>query len=754
MHDKLARRDRPDVVSFDRALMQEDELRYDPFLPVGREFERPGSLADYWHVLSRRRWTILTVVIILTTLTAIASFKMTSIYKAAARIEVEADTPQLQTLNELYQQLPSDQDFLRTQIQVLQTDNLAWRTIMQLGLDRNPSFVPLKPSAAEGSVNIDRDKMKLIRAFKSSLGVELVPGSRVILVSFESSDPVLAAKVANSLVANYIDYNFEEKYDVTRQAAGRMEKQLDELKAKVEKSEQDLVEYQRQHSIVDVSDKQSVVEQRLAELSTQLTTAQSDRIQKESLYNQMRANPKTVAVLAQNELLQRLEEKLADIKQQYVEASAQYGPAFPKVKRLREQVDEYQSGIDRERNRVVERIRSDYTAAVNRESLLVQAVEKQKTELGKFNTLLVQQNILKGEYESNQQLYQRLLQHLKDATVSAGLRSSNIHLVDPALAPMDPIRPKKLLNIVLAMLVALIVGVSAAFVQESLDHSIKGPEDVESLVALPMLASIPANRLPRVRSLILENGHQLEKSALKNGNLGLVVLDQPSSQLAEAFRALRTSMLLSVAARPPQIILVTSASPGEGKSTTALNLAVALAQDRGEVLVIDCDLRRPTVARILGVDNKKGVSTLLSGAGTIEDAMQISSHLPNLWVLPSGPIPPNPAELLSSPRLQEILRDLRPRFRHIILDSPPLLQVTDATILSTLTDGVIFIIESGVTPRKALLRSCKTLQSARAKVLGIVVNKVDTRFDGYYGYYKGGYAYEATEPLDPPRSSA
>jgi polysaccharide biosynthesis transport protein len=543
-------------------------------------------------------------------------------------------------------------------------------------------------------------------------------------------------------VDNYLDYNFREKYDATRQASGRMEQQLDELKAKVEKSQQELVDYQRQHAIVDVNDKQSVVEQRLGELSTQLTTAQSDRIQKEALYTQVQSNPEKVASLAQNELLQKLEEQQAGLKKDYVEALTQYGPAFPKVMRLQKQVDEYQSMIDKERNRVVDRLRRDYASAVTRESLLTQAVSRQKGELGEFNKLLVQQNILKGDFDTNQKLYERLLEHLKDATVSAGLKSTNIHLVDTALVPSDPVRPKKLLNIAVGFLGGMILGIFLAFVQENLDHSIKGPEEIEVLLSVPALAVIPAQQSLGRQLRQLGNGKDRVPAAT-NGNFLLAVLNHTTSALAESFRALRTATLLSMPIRPPQTVLVTSSNAGEGKTTTAVNLALALAQQQGEVLLLDCDLRKPGVARALSLPNEIGLSTVLTGRDTLEASLQTFSGLPNLWALTTGPQPPNPAELLSSARMGEILRELQQRFRHIVIDSPPLLMVTDATILSTLADGVILVVEAGLTPRKAVIRACRVLDGAGARTLGVALNKVDMRFDGYYGsYYYGHYGNE------------
>jgi succinoglycan biosynthesis transport protein ExoP len=745
------------IIPYDRRRLGTSEPVFEA--PVGLETPIAApqpSLGAYWHILLRRRWTILSVVAILTTLGAIASFRMKPIYRSTASVEVDSETPQIQTLNDSYQQMPMDQDFLRTQIQVLKTDSLAWRTIEQLRLGENPSFALPEKAGQNDSNYAERRKMRLIRRFRNDLAVELVPGSRVVQVSFESQDPALAARVSNTLVDNYLDYNFREKYDATRQASGRMEEQLDELKAKVEKSQQELVDYQRKHAIVDVNDKQSVVEQRLGELSTQLTTAQSDRIQKEALFTQVQSNPDKVASLAQNELLQKLEEQQAGLKKEYVEALAQYGPAFPKVVRLQKQVDEYQSLIDKERNQVVDRLRRDYASSVTRESLLTQAVSRQKTELGEFNKLLVEQNILRGDFETNQKLYERLLEHLKDATVSAGLKSTNIHLVDSALVPSDPVRPKKLLNIALALLSGLILGVSLAFVQESFDHSIKGPEEVEALLSVPALAVIPAKRtLGRQQVQQLGNGKTKSKPfARTNGNLVLEVLNHTTSALTESFRALRTATLLSVPIRPPQTILVTSSNAGEGKTTTAVNLALAFAQQQGEVLLIDCDLRKPGVARALSLENERGLSNVLAGRDPLESSLQRFEGLPNLSALTSGPLPPNPAELLSSARMAEILGELQRRFRHIVIDSPPLLMVTDGTILSTLADGVILVVESGLTPRKAVMRSCRVLQSAGAKILGVALNKVDLRYDGYYGpYYYGGY-YGNGDGKKPSRSES
>jgi capsular exopolysaccharide synthesis family protein len=701
---------------------------------AAESFDSFSYLRAYWHILLKRRWTILTVALVAATLVAIVSFKMQPVYEATARVEVEAETPQIQSLNDLYRSMSTDQAFLQTQVNVLKSENLAWRTIQQLGLGEKPEFAAVGWGGERPPADFQtRAQNRLITAFKKHLRVQLMRDSRMVEVIFESTDPQVAAQAANALVNNYSEYNFHQKYDATRQASGWMEQQLDELKAKVEKSQQAMVDYERQNLIVNIGEKESVVEQRLAALSQDLTTAQSERMQKQALYELVTSNGSEAAVNGQNEFLQRLEEKLADLREQYVDAVGQYGPNFPKVKRLRDQLNEIQSTIERERKRVIAGIRDDYMAALGRERLLSAAVAQEKAEVGKLNQLLIEHNLLKREFETNQQLYDNLLQHLKDATVSAGLRATNIHLVDAALVPTSPVRPRKMYNIGIGLLVGLILGVALAFVQESLDTSIKGAEDVERLIAAPALAVVPKARPLWLRSR--RDGTQAE-----NGAVELSVLKQPTSSLAESFRTLRTAILLSTAPRPPQALLVTSAQPREGKTCTSLNLALGLAQRGVPVAIVDADMRRPDVAAALGVaENGAGLSSLLSGAHSLDEALRQFEPVPNLWVLPSGPRPPNPADLLSSPAMEKVLLELRQRFEHVVLDSPPLLLMTDATILSTLVDGVVVVVEGGVTARGALLRAHKILGSAGGRILGTVVNKFDASVDGYYGYYGSYY---------------
>ncbi|MGH9404448.1 MAG: GumC family protein [Terriglobia bacterium] len=694
-------------------------------------FSTPALANSYREILYRRRWHIITSVLIVATIVAVYTLKTKPVYRATGRVEIEAETPQIQSLNSLYPSLPtSDESYLKTQVEVLESNTLAWQTIEQLDLARRPGFAPGErsgnaqahdPAAAEGL---------LLARFRQRLSVQLMPESRLVEVSFESTEPALAAEVVNALLQNYVQYNFYEKYDATRQASGWLQKQLDELKANVEKSQEALVNYERKNAIVNVNNRQDVSEQRLEALSKDLTDAQSDLAQKQSLYELTKSNQNEAALIVQDTLLDRLQENSADLKEQYLAALKQTGPNFPKVVRLRDQVSEIQSLVGAERGRILARIKSDYLASSGREQLLAGSVAQQKAEVGRIDQLLIQHNLLQREFQSNQQLYDSLLQRLKDATVSAGLRATNIHIVDQALVPSIPIRPKKFHDILAGVLVGLLVGFLLALLQESLDSSVKTAEEAERVAGMACLATIPLAD-PELRQKQPWLWGRRGRGPVRD-SIATTVMNAPASHLAESYRTLRTAILFSTPAHPPQVILVTSAQPNEGKTCTSVNLSGALAQRGKRVLLIDSDLRNPGVARALGLPSDAGLSGILTGAHSLDRALQRVEQTPGLWVLPAGPHAPNPAELISSPGMEELLKEARERFDHVVLDSPPVLGVTDATILSLFADGTVLVAESAVTARRTLMRAQRMLSLAGSKILGLVLNKVDYHRDLYY----------------------
>ena len=713
-----------------------------------------ASLRSYWDILSRRRWEVLACILAVVTLVTIYSFKAKPVYRATARLEIEAETPMIQSFKDLYGNLPTDESFLETQVKVLQSDNLAWHTIEQLKLADNPDFVSASDQTSQEAPDSPIRRAQLMRKFQGALDVSLIRSTHMVEASFESTSPELAAQVANALVNNYTEYNFQVKTYATRQASGWMQQQLDELKAQVENRQEKLVSYERANSIVNVNDKQTVAEQKLSDLTRELTIAEGERAKKESMYEMVKSTPDQVGLLTQNDFLQRLKEKSADLKDQYVDALAQYGPKFPKVLRLQDQLTEIQSSIDREQKRVMAGVQNDYSASVVRESLINQEVEKQKLEVGKLNQLLIQHNILQRDFETSEQLYDSLQQRLKDAQVSEGLRATNVHTVDTAFPPAFPVRPRKLLNLAIGTLVGLMLGISLAFLLEGLEHStVKTAEDVEALIPATCLALIPlagsaASRYGRYG--MVKRG---ETAAAQDGKVALIVMHDPTSPVAESYRALRSAILFSSTPQPPQVMVVSSAHPNEGKTSTSLNLAAALAQNRARVLIVEGDLRNPGIAQALGVTDKKGLSGVLTGANSLDEAIHRVESASDLWLLPAGPHPPNPAELLSSSTMETVVGELRRRFEYVVLDSPPLLLVTDATILSTLSDGVILVAESGVTSPAALVRAHRTIVLSGGKILGVVVNKMDSRQNGYYyGSYQkyyGAYYGKSSQAASP-----
>lgn len=714
------------------------------------EVDSYAYLRAYWKILWKRRWTILTVTFLVTTLVAIYSYKETPLYRATAEVEVNSETPDVQSVNNLYQTTPTDPTFLQTQVDVLNSDNLAWQTIEQLKLDQAPAFNPsvLNRDSAPAETATAR-QTRLIGAFKAALHVDLSAGSRMIKVSFESTDPRLAAQVANAVVKNYQEYNFRTKYDSTREASGWMKQQLDELKAKVEKSQQALVNYERQNSIVNISGKENVQEQRLADLSQDLTVAQNDLAQKEALYQLVEANPKKVGLLSQDALLENMEEKYAGLKTSYADALGRYGPNFPNVVRLRDQIKEIHSLIEQERELAVERIVHNYQAALGRTKLLAASVDREKAKVGNLDQLMIQYDLLKHEFQTNQQLYDSLLTRVKDATVSAGLRANNVQIVDRALVPSVPVSPKKRRNIAIGLMMGLILGTTLAFIREVMDTSVKTAEDVERSIAEPVLGVIPS-----VRSLQKSKpwlGRRKNAARMANGKVEWAVLRHPTSVVAESYNALRTAILLSSAPRPPQTVLVTSTQPFEGKTSTAFNLAMGLAQIGRKVLFIEADMRQPGLKHLVDTRDRTGLSCVLTGAAKVEDALFQLPDLPNLWLLPAGPQPPNPADLLASNAMEELLKTLRERFDQVVVDTPPVLMVTDATVLSSVVDGVVLVTESQVTGRSALARTHRILEGAGARIIGCVLNKLDLKNDGYYGSYYRLYGRYYNESSDGSR---
>ena len=735
-----------------------------PSMLSWEQMPREPHLLDYLIILRKHQWLILTFLVTVVTVVTLASFKMKPVYEAAARVEVDKESQGMlpfQQGNSYDDEYVDMQQYLETQTKILQSETLALQTIKSLDLGRYQEFGGASSALAFKQGGAAPKRPAILGAFLGKLSVKLVPNSRLVEVRFEAHDPQLAAQIINTHLQNYIEMNFRSKYDATTQASDWLSAELEELRIKVEKSEDARLAYERANQIWQIDEKQDITTQKLADLSKAVTEAQTSLAEKEALYRMAASGIVDALPGAQtNSVLEDLTKRKSELDQSYADAVNQYGPNYPKVQRLVEQRKEVEEDLANARRTLVESIRQDYTTARSRVQLLQEALDKQKAEANDLAEKLVQYHILQHDAESNKQLYDGLLQKLKEASITAGLRSSNIRVVDPALAPSAPSRPQKGRNILMGFLVGLVGGVGLAIFREYLDNTVKSPDEVERLTGLPSLAVVPFlpglndhqgrfSRFTKDKTLQTATGARVE----------LLAFVQPKSQISEAFRALRTSLLLSQADHPPQVILVTSAMPREGKTTAAVNLAVTLAQLGDRTLLMDSDLRKPGVRRALNmpIGKETGLSPYLAGVSSLEEITFGHPAIPNLSVVMTGPVPPSPADLLSSHRMRDAIDELRNRFKFIVIDSPPIMAATDAVILSALTDGVLLVVRSGETPKEAFTRARDVLVSVKSRLLGVVLNAVDSSSPDYYysyRYYPYAYGYGYGEDVDKHSKSS
>lgn len=714
---------------------------------------REPHLYDYLLILRKHQWLILSFMLSVVTIVSIATFRMQPVYVAVGRIEIDKENANILPFQggDSYDYMMDSDNYLETQAKILTSETLALQTIRNNDLASRPEFGGaggISEAVASGNL-ANKKRPPELAEFLGNLSVKRVPNSRLMDISFESTDPQLAARAVNAHIATYIEQNYRSKYEATSQASDWLADQLRDFKIKVQKSEDARIAYERQNQIWTLDDKQNMTTQRLSDINKQFTDAQAERMKKESLYEFAKAgNLDAVPELENNQALTDLLKKRGETSADYADALQQYGPNFPKVLRLKAQLKDLDENIDKEKKKILDVLESDYREARQREALLADALNEAKTETNQMAEKMVEYNILKREAEANKALYEGLMTKMKETAISGALRSSNIRVVDPAMVPATPARPAKTKNIILSFLIGLVGGIGLALLREYLDNTVKTPDDIETLARLPSLAVVPqfadtnGNKRRGVLPDFSGNGH--------DKRIELVAQHLPKSQMSEAFRALRTSILLSQAEHPPQVILVTSALPREGKTTAAANLAVTLAQLGDSTVLVDADLRKPGIGRLLNLGTGKyaGLSSYLAGVSSLDLVSVPHPAIPNLVAIPTGPLPPNPADLLSSHKLADAIVELRTKYKFIVIDSPPVMAATDAVILSVQADGVLIVVRSGETPKAAFTRTRDLLTSVKSHILGVVLNAVDSSAPDYYysyRYYPYSYGYGPQE---------
>jgi succinoglycan biosynthesis transport protein ExoP len=793
----------PDRSDYSRSMAHDTGELHDDFL------------ATCLQVLRRRKWTVVGFFVVVVGLVAMASVLMEPKYNAIARIVFYRENSDVLGFKDLRSALPEDSDYsvsLDTQVRILQSDTLALQVIGALRLDQNPSFTgestEVRTQARSGPTvaweNDPQRRQAMLERFHNQLSVYKDKNTRVIEINYKSKSPQLAARIANALARGYIEHNFKTKYESTMQTSDWLTQQLDGLQSKVEISQQKLVAYQKEHGILGIDDKQNVITARLDDLNRELTAAQSDRIQKETAYRlTLSENAELIGKEEPDGLMGKLRAQQAQLKTQYAQATIQLGPSNPKVLEIGNQLKETAAQIKAEVDNISKRIRNQHSMALAREHMILTALEQQKQAANQLNESAIEYGRLKRDVESNRQLYEGLLQKLREAGVSAGLRSSNIQIVDVAQVPAEPSEPSIPRNLAAAIMLGLIGGVGLAFVQEKLDRTVRTTRQLRVLSTLPSFGVIPldsprtVNRVAGKQGL-RGNGSTSPHSSGETGSENLfirkgtkpfetIVTWDPMSMVAESYRTVLNTILLSGTV-PPRTILVTSAISQEGKTATSINLAIILTRQGKQVLLVDADLRKSGIQKVMRLSPTRGLSTLLNSrlhsdretqANTLstsraarikamaskirakgidltsvlgdetlsasDSAASVTSEsvilpvpeVPNLFVLPAGSSDEVQCELTSLALMQKLMMEWRGKFDHVIIDTPPVLLAADAVRLSVEADSIILVVRSGYTTQEAFCRAQELLLQVNAPATGILLNAVDLRSPdlSYYREY-------------------
>ncbi|HTV53413.1 MAG TPA: polysaccharide biosynthesis tyrosine autokinase [Terriglobia bacterium] len=729
------------------------DLELQPIVDVSSE-EVP-HLLDYWALILKRRWVVISCIVVVFTTVAIGTLKERPIYRGTVLLEIDPEAPNVVNFKEVVSPSPVDiSAYLETQYKILKSRSLAQRVVNDLQLYRTPEFYrsygfmgftqhnpEVLPSPSEPDANTSADYYRnSVTRVQNSIGVDPVRRSNLVEVSFDSYNPETAAKVANEVAQDYINQNLQVKWNETTTAANWLQGKMVDLQQKLEEAQRELQAYAAGHDILYLTGNENFATAQMQSLLAEYSAAQGEMYAQQGLYSLVKKGKiEDLPGVLNNLLIQSLEESLVQEQSKYAKMMAQVKPAYPLARQEQRQIKRMENQLKVEKGHIIQNIVDQYHSDQHRVRFLAKAIDQQKKVMNETNKKLVQYNILKESVDSNKELYQGLLQRMKQAQVSAGLNASNIRIVDTAIVSHAPVKPRVFLNLAIGLVLGTALGIGLAFFQEYLDKTMKTSDDVERLVRLPSLGVLPKFALNGAHG----SDDGVEEEALvpvsPNGNGHMAPAIQTAPEVAEAFRSLRTSILLS-ASPVPKLLLITSALPSEGKTTTAVNLGATLASLNTKVVIVDCDMRRPACHRSTGVENKPGFVQCLTGHVDVSQAVLPVPGVPLLSVIPCGPIPPNPAEVLSSRMTGDLLRRLRNEFEFVLVDSPPLLSVADSRILATLTDAAVLVTRAHSTPYDIVRRARSLLYQANARILGVALNDVDFRKDGY-GYAAGNYGY-------------
>ncbi|HPW16978.1 MAG TPA: polysaccharide biosynthesis tyrosine autokinase [Candidatus Aminicenantes bacterium] len=725
------------------------------------------DLAECGRVLLKRKWVLLTFTAVLVALAAVLSFTRKPLYRATATLLIDEPGASLLNIQDVlnagaYYRSDFLGTYFNTQLRLLASRSLAERVSKRLNLAARPEFRPARPEAAAGDAGAAFDIL-------GGLSVAPIAETRLVYVSYVSPHAALAADVVNALVEEFVDFSVETRYEATKQTSEFLTEQVALLRDDLKRKEEDLQKYGQEKNLLYLSDNESAVVNNFASVNTALTTAQIERYAKESAFRELRslsvdALPESVS----NPTVQALKTQYSQVKSEYEEKGKIYRPEYPEMVQLKARLDATRDTLQEEIRKAVVAAESEYRAALKKEASLRTLLDEQRGGVARMNKNAIFYHTLRTEVENMRTLLSTLVAKQNEIQVSSqlgGLRTSNIKVVDRALVPRAPFSPNVRRNLLMALLAGLLGGLGLVFLVESMDNTVKGPEDVEKLVRLPSLGVIPfltaegGRKAGGVYGAYRSYGAEKDKAGELEPEVREIELINhlyPKFSIAEDYRTVRTSILFSHADSAPKTIAFTSTLPQEGKTATVSNLAVSFAQLEGKVLLVDADLRKPRLGKVFNLRNVTGLSSFLAGKGSFDEVVQKTS-IDNIWTIPSGPHPPNPAELLNSKRMKDLLAEAKERFSVVLLDTPPVLAVIDPVIVASLADSTVFVVRAGRTTRRPFVRAVEEVRKSKADIIGVVFNEVRVGRRGvgtpFYHYYQYEYESEA-RPAAPAAPDA
>ena len=756
----------------------------------GPAASEPSQLRDYLFIVLKRKWLIISLCLVVTSLVAVQMFRQPSIYEAVATIRIEQRAKNVLQTRDFVLNAQPDANFWGTQIKLLQSPALARQVALSLDLQHNPSFfgsqsqggiftalrrmvagekrpAVVSPAVAPRSLNIIQEaqlrdeplspeELSALEPYEDAIigseSVEGITGTNLFVIKYRHTDPDMAQKVANALAEVFRSNNVERATQNSTKAEDLLAHEISSLQSKIRHDTEELFNFAREKGLPPSMDSVLNVEaQRLSDLSRQVLEAENRRKAAQAVYLSAKnsTEPLSIPEVQKSSRITNIQERISALKEKKSALEVTYTKEWPEVKKAEAAIKRLEAELEKSSSEAVAMLKAQYEAEQTHENSVREMYIKQRGITDQQTRDQIEMAAYTQRLETNKQYLSTLMQKQREVQIAQGDKGSEVSIENYSRVPKSAVGPPRLRNVLIGFVLSLVAGIGLAFLLDFLDDTVKSLDDIDRYIHLPALAMIPAGRGPvsRLKGLPQPNPETSDSTAL-------AMIDDVRSPIAESYRHLRTSLLLSSAGQPPRTILVTSSQPSEGKTTTAINTAFMLAQTGAEVLIIDCDLRRPRLHTQFEVSNAKGLTTWLSGEKNLDALLQVYAKTPNLKILTSGPVPPNPAELLGSEEMRRLLGQLSERFAHIIIDSPPAISFTDASILSTMVDGVMLVVHGGRSSRAVVRRAKQQLLDVGAHIFGVVLNNVKLETQDYYysGYYSENYY--ATETEGGPDASA